>query len=51
MASVTLESIKRKFNNVIAIEDITFTIPDGEFWVLVGLRDAVNLLFYELLQV
>ncbi len=36
MASVSLESIKRKFNNVTAIEDITFDIPDGEFWVLVG---------------
>ncbi|MCX7593076.1 MAG: ABC transporter ATP-binding protein [Fischerella sp.] len=36
MASVSLESIKRKFNNFTAIEDITFDIPDGEFWVLVG---------------
>ncbi|MEO1376215.1 MAG: ABC transporter ATP-binding protein [Cyanobacteria bacterium J06635_10] len=36
MASVSLENIKRKFNNVTAIDDITFTIPDGEFWVLVG---------------
>ena len=36
MANVTLESIKRKFNNVTAVDDITFTIPDGEFWVLVG---------------
>jgi len=36
MASVRLEGIKRKFNHVTAIEDISFTIPDGEFWVLVG---------------
>lgn len=36
MAKVVLEDIKRKFNNVIAIEDISFEIPDGEFWVLVG---------------
>ncbi|CEJ45134.1 ABC transporter ATP-binding protein [Umezakia ovalisporum] len=36
MARVYLEEIKRKFNNVTAIEDITFEIPDGEFWVLVG---------------
>jgi multiple sugar transport system ATP-binding protein len=36
MASVRLESIKRRFNNVTAIEDISFEIPDGEFWVLVG---------------
>ncbi|MFQ4144082.1 ABC transporter ATP-binding protein [Chlorogloeopsis sp. ULAP02] len=36
MAKVRLESIKRKFNNVTAIEDISFDIPDGEFWVLVG---------------
>lgn len=36
MAQVHLEDIKRRFNNVTAIEDITFEIPDGEFWVLVG---------------
>jgi multiple sugar transport system ATP-binding protein len=36
MSSVRLENIKRRFNNVTAIEDITFEIPDGEFWVLVG---------------
>lgn len=36
MASVRLENIKRRFNNVTAIEDISFEIPDGEFWVLVG---------------
>ncbi len=36
MANVRLDTIKRKFNNVTAIEDITFEIPDGEFWVLVG---------------
>ncbi|MEA5620559.1 ABC transporter ATP-binding protein [Cronbergia sp. UHCC 0137] len=36
MAKVILEHLKRKFNNVTAIEDISFEIPDGEFWVLVG---------------
>lgn len=36
MANVRLENIKRKFNNVTAIEDITFEVPDGQFWVLVG---------------
>jgi multiple sugar transport system ATP-binding protein len=36
MAKVRLEDIKRRFNNVTAIEDISFEIPDGEFWVLVG---------------
>jgi multiple sugar transport system ATP-binding protein len=36
MAKVLLEKIKRRFNNVTAIEDISFEIPDGEFWVLVG---------------
>ena len=36
MATVRLESIKRRFNNVTAIEDITFKVPDGQFWVLVG---------------
>ncbi|MEA5552580.1 ABC transporter ATP-binding protein [Anabaena cylindrica UHCC 0172] len=36
MAKVVLENIKRRFNNVTAIEDISFEIPDGEFWVFVG---------------
>lgn len=36
MASVRLDSIKRRFHHVTAIEDITFEIPNGEFWVLVG---------------
>lgn len=36
MAKVRLEDIKRKFNNVTVIEDITFEVPDGQFWVLVG---------------
>ncbi len=36
MAKVRLDNIKRKFNNVTAVEDITFEIPDGEFWVFVG---------------
>ena len=36
MANVRLEAIKRRFSNVTAIEDITFEVPDGEFWVLVG---------------
>ena len=36
MAKVSLEEITRKFGNVTAIENITFEIPDHEFWVLVG---------------
>ena len=36
MANVRLEDINRKFNNVTAIENITFEVPDGQFWVLVG---------------
>jgi multiple sugar transport system ATP-binding protein len=36
MASVKLEQISRKFDRTIAIDDISFEIPDGEFWVLVG---------------
>jgi len=36
LAKVVLDSITRRFNNVTAIEDITFEVPDGEFWVLVG---------------
>jgi multiple sugar transport system ATP-binding protein len=35
MLKVLLENIRRRFDNVTAIEDITFEIPDGEFWVLV----------------
>lgn len=36
MATVKLEGINRRFNQTTAIENITFTVPDGEFWVLVG---------------
>lgn len=36
MANVRLEGITRKFEDVTAIEDITFEVPDGQFWVLVG---------------
>ena len=44
MSSVRLDRIGRKFvsgtaqkeQRTIAIDDISFEIPDGEFWVLVG---------------
>ena len=36
MAKVSLQDIKRIYGNVTAIENITFEVPDGEFWVLVG---------------
>jgi len=36
MAQVILEGITRRFEKVTAIENITFKVPDGEFWVLVG---------------
>lgn len=36
MAQVKLHNITRKFAQVVAIENISFTVPDGEFWVLVG---------------
>ena len=36
MARVSLQQIGRRYGNVTAIADITFEIPDGEFWVLVG---------------
>jgi multiple sugar transport system ATP-binding protein len=36
MANVRLEKITRQFETVTAIEDITFEVPDGQFWVLVG---------------
>jgi multiple sugar transport system ATP-binding protein len=36
MAGVRLEAITRRFGSAAGIEDITFSIPDGQFWVLVG---------------
>ena len=36
MAQVHLQGITRQFNNVTAIEDISFKVPDRAFWVLVG---------------
>ena len=36
MARVFLEGITRQFGSTTAIDQITFEIPDGEFWVLVG---------------
>ncbi len=36
MAKVRLESISHQYGNVKAIADISFEIPDGEFWVMVG---------------
>ena len=36
MARVELQQVTRRYGNVVAIEDITFAVPDGEFWVLVG---------------
>lgn len=36
MARVRLEEITRRFSSTAAIEDITFEVPDGQFWVLVG---------------
>ena len=36
MAQVSLQGITRQYGNVTAIKDITFDIPDREFWVLVG---------------
>ncbi|MBW4649894.1 MAG: ABC transporter ATP-binding protein [Kastovskya adunca ATA6-11-RM4] len=36
MANVRLEEITRQFDNVTAIENISFEVPNGEFWVLVG---------------
>lgn len=36
MARVQLEGVTRKFDAIAAISDITFSVPDGEFWVLVG---------------
>ena len=36
MANVRLEKINRTYSNVTAIEEISFEVPDGEFWVLLG---------------
>lgn len=36
MATVQLEKVSRTFDQVTAVADITFKVPDGEFWVLVG---------------
>ena len=36
MAKVRLQGITRKFDGITAIENITFEVPDGQFWVLVG---------------
>ncbi len=36
MAKVKLEGLTRKFGSINAIENISFVIPDGQFWVLVG---------------
>jgi multiple sugar transport system ATP-binding protein len=36
MSRIRLEHISRKFDRAIAIDDISFEVPDGEFWVLVG---------------
>ncbi|TAF51072.1 MAG: ABC transporter ATP-binding protein [Oscillatoriales cyanobacterium] len=36
MASVRLHQLSQTFDKQVAIRDISFEIPDGEFWVLVG---------------
>lgn len=36
MAKVRLEEITRKFNGVTAIDNITFEVSDGQFWVIIG---------------
>ncbi len=36
MARVWLDKITRRFSPSTAIEDISFEVPDGQFWVLVG---------------
>lgn len=36
MAKVSLQEVTRQYDNVNAIADVTFEIPDRAFWVLVG---------------
>lgn len=36
MTSVSLERVSQRFNRVVALDDITFEVPNGQLWVLVG---------------
>ena len=36
MVAITLKNITKKFGKVIAVNNTSFTINDGEFWVLLG---------------
>ncbi|MBE7384070.1 MAG: sn-glycerol-3-phosphate ABC transporter ATP-binding protein UgpC [Leptolyngbya sp. SIO1E4] len=36
MARVRLENITQRFGKTLAVQDISFEVPDGEFWVMVG---------------
>ncbi|WP_008319292.1 ABC transporter ATP-binding protein [Leptolyngbya sp. PCC 6406] len=36
MAGVRLEQITQRFGTTVAVQGVTFAVPDGEFWVLVG---------------
>lgn len=36
MSDVTLQQITKRFKNVVALQDISFSIQDGEFFVLLG---------------
>jgi multiple sugar transport system ATP-binding protein len=36
VARIYLDTIERRYGSVVAIEDISFEVPDGQFWVLVG---------------
>ncbi len=36
MAEIRLENVRKQFGKVVAVDDISLTIPDGEFIVLLG---------------
>ena len=36
MSNIRLENVTRRYQTATALEEITFEVPDGEFWVLVG---------------
>ncbi len=36
MAAIRLEQLARRYGSSVAVEDISFMVPAGEFWVLVG---------------
>src|SRR5208282_3499660 len=36
MAEIRLENLQKRFGDIVAVREATFTVPDGEFFVLLG---------------